>query len=160
MTLIKSCKLPQQFHDLINKGVEAGLFPYIKNDYVCIRNYLIKQDDTVYTIYNKQGIVKEQVYSKASAIALAFYNFTGYIRCNNIRRLDRVIEKNHNDAVFFNYARNNATGDALQLADVRYQLAKSRVQQATHDLSTIITTCRQRQLSHTQRRTSSSHLIR
>jgi len=94
--------LINELEAIINKGFDGVHFPYVKGNSIRIGKMIIRTSKHGYLVYdtehNKQV---DQTFSKASAIAMAKSLAHNKDNSVAIMRLDKQIEKNYMDSVYF-----------------------------------------------------------
>jgi hypothetical protein len=99
---MNNSKVINDLEILINKGFAGVKLPYVKGDNIQIGKISIKKNKFGYTIYNTD--LKSKVantYCKSSAVAIAKNLAHGKDIVNQALSLDKIIEKNFIDAMFF-----------------------------------------------------------
>jgi hypothetical protein len=131
--------LAKELSRLINNNLDLSMFPYVKGTSIRIKNVIIRQTKFGFIVFD----VKEQknigtMFCKTSAVALA----KSYLKGNGIPQvleLDRIIEKNYNDAVFHRYTMKK-TKDSIRydVASTRYDISAARTEIAKKQLDSYI----------------------
>ena len=126
---------------LIEQGLEHVPFPYVKGNSVRIGNYVVrtsKRGNFVYNIKEKEQIA--HTFSKTAAVAIAKKCAEGNKSIiNEVMKLDLEIEKNYNDAMFFQHSF-KATDDELrkEVLECRLDIATSKIDQGRSRLEDYI----------------------
>ena len=101
--------LIDELEAIINNGFDGIHFPYVKGNSVRIGKMIIRKSRHGYLVYDTEKNKQiDQTFSKASAIALAkslAHNKDHSIR---IMDIDKVIEKNYMDSVYFKNSYNKS----------------------------------------------------
>lgn len=131
--------LTKELSNLINKGIDLSMFPYVKGNSIRIKNVIIRETSFGFIVYDiKLDKNVGTMFCKTSAVALAkaYLNNKGL---NNIKQLDKTIEKNYNDAVFHKHTM-KITKDALKydVAAVRYDISAAKTKVAKKELDLYI----------------------
>lgn len=131
--------LAKELSNLINKGIDLSMFPYVKGNSIRIKHVIIRETKFGFIVFD----IKEEknigtMFCKTSAIALA-KAYLNKQALRPVKELDKVIEKNYNDAVFHKYTM-KITKDAIRydVAAVRYDISAARTKNAKKELDSYI----------------------
>ena len=111
--------------------------PYVDGRFVIIGSYRIKKHDGCYEVREaKSRSLLYTTFSLDAAIAISKrLNTNNIMNVENILNLDKSLEKNLNDSLFFKRtlktAKNSVTRD---VAEIRYDIAKEKVDVAKNKL--------------------------
>ena len=130
---MKSKKLPptiaQELEALINRNLDTSYFPYVKGKSIRIGHIIVRETSFGFLVFNtKTNKEVDKMFCKTSAVALAKTVAKGECPSNDyIRDLDKVIEKNYNDAVFYKHTMKVTKDDTkFFVAQTRYDIAASK----------------------------------
>tara|TARA_B110000240_G_scaffold192176_1_gene235920 strand:- start:467 stop:886 length:420 start_codon:yes stop_codon:yes gene_type:complete len=124
--------LIDELEAIINNGFDGIHFPYVKGNSVRIGKMIIRKSRHGYLVYDTEKNKQiDQTFSKASAIALAkslAHNKDHSIR---IMDIDKVIEKNYMDSVYFKNSYNK-TKDIFKkdVLETRLDIAQANTEHA------------------------------
>ena len=133
-------KALKQLEDLLNDPYVLGKIPYKKGNSIRIGEYVIRKNCTGYLIYNCQTNKKiTNFWSKPAALAYV-KGAMDEIKCEeNIHRLDKTLEKNEIDSMFYrNTIEKAPEGPRKEAAIVRLEIAESNALEARHRLLGLI----------------------
>lgn len=137
-----SNKILSDLESLINKGLEDIHIPYQKGNSIRIGHFAIRENSKkgfymIYDLHKNSQVAR--TFCKSSAVAIAKKLAQGQNCVDRILSIDKTIQKNYNDAVFYKYTI-KVTKDALkrEITETRYDIAKARTQQAKNELDKII----------------------
>lgn len=133
-------KLLNDLLKIIEENLDPSMFPYAKGNSIRIGGYVIRKNKYGYNIFdlkNKQPI--SCVFSKTAAVAIAKNLAKGKNLVSKVESLDKIIEKNYNDAVFFNHSVQNTKDEfKKEISEMRLDIAKVRTQDAKQHLDCMI----------------------
>ena len=142
---MKSKKLPptiaQELEALINRNLDTSYFPYVKGKSIRIGHIIVRETSFGFLVFNtKTNKEVDKMFCKTSAVALAKTVAKGECPPNDyIRDLDKVIEKNYNDAVFYKHTMKVTKDDTkFFVAQTRYDIAASKTLYAKEQLDKYI----------------------
>ena len=116
------------------------MFPYCKGNSIRIGSITIRHNKKGYHIYDMRSKKHiETTFSKTAAVAIAKNLAKGQNVVTEVIDLDRVIEKNYNDACFFAHTV-RITKDPLKkdISETRLDIAKARTETAKRSLDCMI----------------------
>lgn len=125
---------------LIEQGLEDVPFPYVKGNSVRIGNVIVrsgKKGCFVFDMKHKNEIA--QTFSKTAAVAIAKKHAEGHNVVNEVLNIDYEIEKNYNDALFFQHGY-KVTDDEMrkEVLECRLDIATSKIDQGRSRLEDYI----------------------
>ena len=133
-------KVLNDLKKIIEENIDPSMFPYAKGNSIRIGNYVIRKNKHGYNIFdikNKQPV--SCVFSKTAAVAIAKNLADGRNLVSQAESLDKVIEKNYNDALFFSHAvRTTKDEFRKELSEMRLDIAKTRTEDAKRHLDCMI----------------------
>jgi len=135
-----SPKVLKDLEEIIEANLDPTLFPYKKGNSIRIGEYVIRKNCTGYLIYNCQTNKKiTNFWSKPAALAYV-KGAIDEIKCaENIHRLDKTLEKNEIDSMFYrNTIEKAPEGPRKEAALVRLEIAESNALEARHRLLGLI----------------------
>lgn len=92
----------KSLEDIINTGLEEIVLPYIKGNTIRIKHIIIRSSAVGWEVYNSKTQTQvTQLFCKSSAIALAKSLAEGHNKQRKIEELDKIIQKNYNDCMFY-----------------------------------------------------------
>tara|TARA_B100000242_G_C42938898_1_gene435404 strand:+ start:226 stop:642 length:417 start_codon:yes stop_codon:yes gene_type:complete len=125
---------------LIEENIDPSMFPYCKGNSIRIGSITIRHNKKGYHIYDMRSKKHiETTFSKTAAVAIAKNLAKGQNVVTEVIDLDRVIEKNYNDACFFAHTV-RITKDPLKkdISETRLDIAKARTETAKRSLDCMI----------------------
>jgi len=136
-----SNNLVKELELLINNGLKDAYFPYQKGNSIRIGHMIVRLNKKgFYLVYDsKNNSQVAKTFCKSSAVAIAKKLAQGKDVTSEVLHIDKVIQKNYNDAVFFKYTM-KVTKDDLKrdVVAIRYQIARDRTEHARGQLDTFI----------------------
>ena len=118
-----------ELKDLIEQGLENVPFPYVKGNSVRIGNAVVrtsKNGNFVFDMKCKRQIA--HTFSKTAAVAIAKKHAEGQNVVNEVMKLDYEIEKNYNDAVFFQHSYNKSDDELRkEVLECRLDIATTKI---------------------------------
>lgn len=129
----------KDLRDLINK-IDVSALPYQKGNCIRVGDVLVqerKHDYTVYDVKSKKQIAV--LFCKTSAVALAKTMSTGKDLSRKIKELDKIIEKNYTDCLFYKNTIQKTKDESVKdIVCTRYEIAHRKTQDAKHRLDRFI----------------------
>ena len=136
-----SNNLATELESLINKGLDGIYFPYQKGNSIRIGHIVIRENKKgFFLIYNAtENVQVATTFCKSSAVAIAKKLAQGDDVIKTVLDIDKVIQKNFNDAVFFKHTM-KVTKDSVkrEVTATRYDIAKTRTEHARGQLDRFI----------------------
>jgi hypothetical protein len=130
--------LINEIENLINSPVDASLFPVKKGNRILIAPYSIIEADSFYTVFYKNQKLGE-FYTKLGAVAFAREARKNYSYAQEIERLDRILEKNLNDCVFYrNKIEKDKNQDSKRCATIRFEDSRAHIKEVRDKLRSFI----------------------
>ena len=126
--------------DIINQGIEEVALPYVNGNSIRIKHLIIRSSKVGWLVYNsKTHLQVARLFCKSSAVALAKSLSEGKNRKKSITELDKVIEKNYNDCMFYKNTLEKST-DAVKRAITldRFEISISHTKHAKKSLDRFI----------------------
>lgn len=136
-----SNNLVNELEVLINKGLKDAYFPYQKGNSIRIGHMIVRENKKgFYLVYDaKTNSQVAKTFCKSSAVAIAKKLAQGIDVTNKVLDIDKVIQKNYNDAVFFKYTMRVTKDDFKKdIVSVRYEIAKDKTRHARGQLDRFI----------------------
>ena len=136
-----SNNLAIELEALINKNLDGVYFPYQKGNSIRIGHLVVRENKKgfymVYDVTKNTQVTK--TFCKSSAVAIAKKLAQGHDVINKVLDIDKVIQKNYNDAVFFKHTM-KVTKDSFkrEVIATRYDIAKSKTEHARCQLDYFI----------------------
>lgn len=126
--------------DIINNGFEDIALPYIKGNSIRIKHMIVRSSKAGWLVYNSQtGKQVARLFCKASALALAKSYSEGKSRKLIIEELDREIEKNYKDCVFYKNTLENCDDNfKREVTYSRYDVSVLKTRKAKKSLDQFI----------------------
>ena len=124
----------------LNNPYYMGKIPYKKGNSIRIGNYIIRRNKTGYLIYDCEINKKvEHFWSKPAALAYVKNKLDGRNVADEIKNLDKVLEKNQIDSIFYENTIEKASEPVrVQSASVRLEIAQENAYHAKHRLIGLI----------------------
>ena len=114
---------------LIEQGLENVPFPYVKGNSVRIGNAVIRTSKNGNFVFDMK--CKKQVantFSKTAAVAIAKKHAEGQNVVDEVMRIDHEIEKNYNDAVFFQHSYKKSDDELRkEVLECRLEIATTKI---------------------------------
>ena len=132
--------LSNKLEDLIDSNIDSLNIPYVKGNSVRLKNIVVRKNKTSWLVYdiehNKQ---LANFFCRTSALAYANDIIKKRNRQYKITELDKIIEKNYKDCVFYLHSM-KSTKDSLKkdIIKTRYDISYAKTKQAAENLEQII----------------------
>lgn len=133
-------KVLKDLQKLIEENIDPSMFPYCKGNSIRIGGYTIRHSKKGHIIYDLKTQSKICcTFSKTAAVAIAKNLAKGRNVKMQAEDLDKVIEKNFNDAQFFAHTM-RITKDPIKrdIVETRLDIARSRTETAKRSLDSLI----------------------
>jgi hypothetical protein len=132
--------LVEELKKLIEENLDPSMFPYAKGNSIRIGSLVIRENKKGFHIHNLK--TKDHIattFSKTAAVAIAKNLAKGYNVTANAIDLDKVIEKNFSDAMFYSHTL-RTTKDEMkkEVTETRLDIAKIRTEDAKRHLDCMI----------------------
>lgn len=125
---------------LIEQGLEEVPFPYVKGNSVRIGNMVIrtsKKGNFVFDMKCKRQVA--HTFSKTAAVAIAKQHAEGHNIVKEVLLIDSEIEKNYNDAVFFQHSYKKAEDELRkEVLETRLDIATTKIDKGRTQLEDYI----------------------
>ncbi len=129
-----------ELNRLIEENLDPSMFPYCKGNSIRIGSMVIRENKKGFHIHN----IKEKkhiatTFCKTAAVAIAKNLVQGNNVTSKAMDLDRTIEKNFSDAMFFSHTL-RTTNDEMkkEVTETRLDIAKIRTEDAKRHLDYMI----------------------
>jgi len=126
---MKKASLVNELKALIEQGLEDVSFPYVKGNSVRIGNAIVrtsKSGNFVFDMKYKRQIA--HTFCKTAAVAIAKKHAEGQNVVNEVMKLDYEIEKNYNDAVFFQHSYDKSNDELRkEVLECRLDIATTKI---------------------------------
>jgi len=130
--------LLKDLQDLVNK-IEVIDMPYQKGNHIRIGPTIITERRRDFAVYNTKTKQEFIMFCKTGAVALAKDFANKRSNKSRILELDRRIEKNYMDCMFFRHSLRQAkTQERKDILACRYEIAKAETQSAKDKLDDFI----------------------
>jgi hypothetical protein len=136
-----SPKLAKELEYLINKNLDTSYFPYVKGKSIRIGHIIVRETKVGFFLVFDTRENKEvaKMFCKTAAVALAKSIARNRNQIKTIKELDKVIEKNYNDAIFHKHIMRITKDDTKYfVAETRYDIAAARTLEAKDKLDSFI----------------------
>ena len=133
-------KVLKDLQKLIEENIDPSMFPYCKGNSIRIGGFTIRKSKKGYIIYDLKTQSKICcTFCKTAAVAIAKNLAKGRNVKMQAEDLDKVIEKNFNDALFFAHTM-RITKDPIKrdVVETRLDIARSRTETAKRSLDSLI----------------------
>lgn len=132
--------LVKELKKLIEENLDPSMFPYAKGNSIRIGSLVIRENKKGFHIHNLK--TKDHIattFSKTAAVAIAKNLAKGHNVTANAIDLDKVIEKNFSDALFYSHTL-RTTKDEMkkEVTETRLDIAKIRTEDAKRHLDCMI----------------------
>jgi hypothetical protein len=133
-------KLAKELENLINNKIDTSYFPYVRGKSIRIGHIIVRETRFGFLVFDtKNNKEVDKMFCKTSALALARVVAQGNQPNSHIMQLDKVIEKNYNDAIFYkNTMRVTSDDTKFFVAQTRYDIAASKTLYAKEELDKYI----------------------
>ena len=130
----------QQLEDIVTNSKYLAKIPYQKGNSIRIGKYVIRKNKSGYLIYDCQSHEqKTSTWSKSAALALVKGWEESRSNAPVIRRLDKIVEKNELDAMFYRNTVNKSSDKSRILsAQTRLDIANELIYDARVKLADMI----------------------
>lgn len=129
-------ELAKELEALINRNLDTSYFPYVKGKSIRIGHIIVRETRFGFLVFDtKNNKEVDKMFCKTSAVALAKSLEKG-LNCEaKISTLDREIEKQYNDCLFYKNTIKISKDDfKKEIARTRYDIARMRTLQAKDHL--------------------------
>ncbi|MDA8897160.1 hypothetical protein N9I97_00135 [bacterium] len=132
--------LVEELKKLIEENLDPSMFPYAKGNSIRIGSLVIRENKKGFHIHDLK--TKDHIattFSKTAAVAIAKNLAKGHNVTANVIDLDKVIEKNFSDALFYSHTL-RTTKDEMkkEVTETRLDIAKIRTEDAKRHLDCMI----------------------
>lgn len=137
---MKYDKVSQDLIKLIEENLDPSMFPYCKGNSIRIGSIVIRENKKGFHIHNiKDKSYIGTTFCKTAAVAIAKNLVAGNNVTSKAMDLDRTIEKNYSDAMFFSHTL-RTTNDEMkkEVTETRLDIAKLRTEDAKRHLDYMI----------------------
>lgn len=133
-------ELLKSLEDIIEKGIEDVALPYVKGNSIRIKHLVVRSSRAGWLVYNSKTHTQvSRLFCKASAIALAKSLADGKKKRQKIEELDKAIEKNYNDCVFYRNTLEKCKDSVKRtVTQNRLEVSVSKTKKAKKSLDLII----------------------
>lgn len=130
----------KSLEDIINSGIEDVALPYVKGNSIRIKHLVVRNSKAGWLVYDsKTHLQVARLFCKSSAIALAKSLAEGRNRRKQIQELDKVIQKNYNDCVFYRNTLDKCKDDVKRaITQNRFEVSITQTKRAKKSLDSII----------------------
>lgn len=138
-------ELAQELENLINTKIDTSYFPYVRGKSIRIGHIIVRETRFGFLVFNTETNKEiDKMFCKTGALALA----KTVSKCDSgndaspnkyIIQLDKEIEKNYNDAIFYKHTMRVTKDDTkFFVAQTRYDIAASKTRYAKEELDKYI----------------------
>ena len=133
-------RILQQLEDIVSNSKYLAKIPYQKGNSIRIGKYVIRKNKSGYLIYDcKTHEQKTSTWSKSAALALVKGWEESKTNEVEITRLDKIVEKNELDAMFYkNTVNNSSEASRVLSAQTRLDIANQLIYDARVKLADMI----------------------
>jgi hypothetical protein len=135
-------ELAKELEALINRNLDTSYFPYVKGKSIRIGHIIVRETRFGFLVFDtKNNKEVDKMFCKTSAVALAKQETSGSLSnpIEYIKKLDKEIEKNYNDAIFYKHTMRVTKDDTkFFVAQTRYDIAASKTRYAKEELDKYI----------------------
>ncbi len=130
----------EQLETLLDDPYYMGKIPYKKGNSIRIGHYIIRKNKTGYLVYDCIDNKKvDHFWSKSAALAYVKLDLDGKSLHTEIKRLDKTLEKNQIDAMFYKNTIEKASEEIRKSsARVRLEIAEENAYNAKYRLIGLI----------------------
>lgn len=132
--------LARELEKIIEEGLDRSYIPYVKGNSIRIKHLVIRKSTAGWLVYDtKTNKQVNRYFSKAAAIAAAKSLASGQSQAQMIDYLDKTIEKNYNDSLFYRHSmKNSRTASKKEVVLNRLEIALAATEAARSSLDRII----------------------
>ena len=133
-------ELIKSLEEVVNRGLQDLHLPYIKGNSIRIKDYVVRKRASNWIVFNcETNTPQATFFSKAAAIALAKSLAHGRHIKRRISELDKIIQKNYTDCLFYKNALTECNDIfKREITRTRYEDSFSKTKIARSSLNTII----------------------
>jgi len=133
-------RILQQLEDIVSNSKYLAKIPYQKGNSIRIGKYVIRKNKSGYLIYDcKTHEQKTSTWSKSAALALVKGWEESKTNEVEITRLDKIVEKNELDAMFYkNTVNKSSEASRVLSAQTRLDIANQLIYDARVKLADMI----------------------
>tara|TARA_A100001035_G_scaffold210146_1_gene170041 strand:+ start:996 stop:1418 length:423 start_codon:yes stop_codon:yes gene_type:complete len=133
-------KALEQLESLLDDPYYMGKIPYKKGNSIRIGHYIIRKNKTGYLVYDCVDNKKiDHFWSKSAALAYVKLDLDGKKLHTEIKKLDKTLEKNQIDAMFYRNTIKKASEEIRKSsARVRLDIAEENAYNAKYRLIGLI----------------------
>ena len=133
-------KALEQLESLLDDPYYMGKIPYKKGNSIRIGHYIIRKNKTGYLVYDCVDNRKvDHFWSKSAALAYVKLDLDGQKLHTEIKKLDKTLEKNQIDAMFYRNTIKKASEEIRKSsARVRLDIAEENAYNAKYRLIGLI----------------------
>lgn len=133
-------KALEQLESLLDDPYYMGKIPYKKGNSIRIGHYIIRKNKTGYLVYDCVDNRKvDHFWSKSAALAYVKLDLDGKKLHTEIKKLDKTLEKNQIDAMFYRNTLKKASEEIRKSsARVRLDIAEENAYNAKYRLIGLI----------------------
>ena len=133
-------KVAEELKRLIEENIDPSMFPYCKGNSIRIGKIIIRENRHGFNIYDMKE--KQQItctFSKTAAVAIAKNLAKGQDVIDRVLILDKIIEKNFTDAVFYAHIVRTTKDEVKRdISEVTLDIAKAKTEDAKDHLDYLI----------------------
>lgn len=133
-------KVAEELKRLIEENIDPSMFPYCKGNSIRIGKIIIRENRHGFNIYDMKE--KQQItctFSKTAAVAIAKNLAKGQDVIDRVLILDKIIEKNFTDAVFYAHIVRTTKDEVKRdISEVRLDIATAKTEDAKDHLDYLI----------------------
>lgn len=127
---MKKRKIIQDLETILERNLDETLFPYQKGNSIRIGHIAVRKNSEDFVVFNcKTNAMVARTFCKTSAVALAKTLAKGSDHTKKILDLDKTIQKNYMDCIFYKHII-NATEDEFkrEITQTRYEISRHRTE--------------------------------
>lgn len=130
----------KSLEDIINSGLEDIALPLVKGNSIRIKHMIVRKSKAGWLVYNSKTHTQvAKMFCKSSAIALAKRLAEGKGGRQIIEELDKVIEKNYYDCLFYkNTLQKSKDTVTRAITQDRFEVSVSQTKHAKKSLDRFI----------------------
>lgn len=134
-------RILKELKDIIESNIDPTMFPQQKGNSIRVGKIIVRKNKRGYMIYDITigGSALYETFSKKAALAIAKSYNKGIDNSNKVLELDRRIQKNYNDSVFYKHTIETTKDEFKKDATItRFEIANAETSQALQSLDRYI----------------------
>jgi len=128
--MIQKFKIIKELESILDNNLDESLFPYKKGNSIRIGFVAIRKTKYDYAVFDcRENAMIAKTFCMSSAVAIARSLVKGSNVTNKILDLDKDVEKNYIDCIFYKHIIKNSKDEIKkEITQTRYEIAKHKTQ--------------------------------